>query len=89
MLNLGQLSGLYPLKLCIFVYFISIIICLFPFLCAKAVISFVIYLLICYYVLYINVFIVSRIKKITFALELALDRCHDVTFSTIKIDRCR
>ena len=41
MLNVGQLSGLYPLKLCIFVYFISIIICLSPFLCAKAVISFV------------------------------------------------
>ena len=62
MLNVGQLSGLYPLKLCIFVYFISIIICLFPFLCAKAVISFVIYLLICYYVLYINVVIVLRMK---------------------------
>lgn len=62
MLNVGQLSGLYPLKLCFFVYFISIIICFFPFLCAKAVISFVIYLLICYYVLYINVVIVLGMK---------------------------
>ena len=41
---------------------LDIIICLFPFLCAKAVISFVIYLLICYYVLYINVVIVLGMK---------------------------
>ena len=63
-INVGQLSGLYPLKLCIFLYFsiIIIIICLFPFLCAKAVKSFLIYLLICYYVLYINVVIVLRMK---------------------------